>query len=119
MQDKRIFKRLEFREPVKYQVVSPVNLGDSRMENFGGFLSCDLSEGGIRFRANDFLPLAAKLSVEIALGQDRILDLDGQVVWMQKLPHAEQFVFGLRFSDSAQNAGARRALQEYVRLTGN
>lgn len=118
-QDKRIYKRVEFREPVKYQVVSPPDLRGSHLENFGGFLSLDLSEGGIRFRANDFLPLAAKLSLEISLERDQLLGLDGQVVWMQKLPHSEQYLFGLHFSDTPENAPARKTLHEFFLLNSN
>jgi hypothetical protein len=113
-EDKRRFSRLEFREPVKYQVRNPAHLQSSRLGSFGGLLSCDLSEGGIRFRIDDFIPLSTELSLEFDVPGNEHVALDGQVAWISQLPHSDQYIFGLRFIDSLENMKSHRVLKEYI-----
>lgn len=113
--ENRKYRRIAFREPVQYQFAPQTDLGDSPISRFGGFLSCDLSAGGARFRANDFIPLDAELSLDIPIyGGDEVLSLDGKVVWIQKLPHAEHYFFGLCFIETPQNSQDRKALREFI-----
>ncbi|HQO57532.1 MAG TPA: PilZ domain-containing protein [Candidatus Omnitrophota bacterium] len=114
MFEKRRYKRIAFREAVEFHVLPGTSAQGTPLPSFGGSLSWDLSEGGLRFRAYSFIPLNTDLSVEFSVEHDRTVKLVGRVVWIQKLPHSEQYNLGLEFAKTPQNIHGQKVLHRYL-----
>lgn len=112
--EKRRYKRIAFREAVEFHVLPGAPAHGAPLPSFGGCLSWDLSEGGLRFRAYSFIPLNTDLSVEFSVENDRTVKLVGRVVWIQKLPHSEQYNLGLEFAKTPQNIHGQKVLHRYL-----
>ena len=81
-----------------------------------GAVTRDVSEGGVRFTSNEFLPLASRLVVEIFLpAQPRPVKAIAKVAWIRKVPSGEQYEIGNQFLDIARDD--KRQLNEYVGRT--
>ncbi|HPN57169.1 MAG TPA: PilZ domain-containing protein [Candidatus Omnitrophota bacterium] len=115
MFEKRRYKRIVFREAIEFHVLPGGPAGHGvPLPSFGGCLSWDLSEGGLRFRAYSFIPLNTDLSVEFSIDHDQSVTLIARVVWVQKLPHSEQYNLGLEFAKTPQNIHGQRLLHRYL-----
>jgi hypothetical protein len=90
-EDMREFRRIVHSEPVHYR------FNDS--SRFGGCVARDLSEGGIRVRLNDFVPLNTRLTLSIPLTKDNVVECAGRVVWVEKSRFGEYYQAGLDISD--------------------
>jgi len=88
--DKRQFRRMVHSEPVQYQFKDP--------SQFGGCVAKDLSEGGVRIRINDFVPLNTELTLKIRLADENIVECTGRVVWVEKSRFGDSYQAGLMFS---------------------
>ncbi|MCK5581676.1 MAG: PilZ domain-containing protein [Candidatus Omnitrophica bacterium] len=110
MQENRRFSRIAFREPVEYNIFGEME-GN---RTFGGFLSCDLGEGGIRIYANDFIPLNTTIKLNFYINSEKMVEVEGRVVWSQKSPHGESYQLGLEFSEHESNSTARGNLHQYI-----
>ena len=86
----RVFHRFAHAEPVQFQFKDP--------NQFGGCLSRDLSEGGIRIRLNDFVPLETELMLKIRLADGNTVECSGRVVWIEKARFGEYYHAGLEFA---------------------
>ena len=104
--DRRHATRVEFREPVQYRFL------DS--EEMHGSLGYDLSESGVRFQTEDFIPLRKKLALHLELDPGQALDLNGQVVWVQLVPHSERYHVGLNFENSDTTKNSQKVIQEFI-----
>ena len=93
MSDNRKFKRVNFREPVLLNVAKEAREG-------GGHLGYDLSEGGLRFYSEDFLPLDAEAYIKFSVDDNKVVELKAKVAWVHKVPHAEGYQIGLKFVDT-------------------
>ncbi|MDO8581168.1 MAG: PilZ domain-containing protein [Candidatus Omnitrophota bacterium] len=87
--DRRNNQRINFREPVQYQ--------GKDLCFFGGTLSYDLSEGGIRLSLPDFIPLDTEIFLKIPLDREKVVDRTGRVVWVQKVLSMDRYQAGIRF----------------------
>ena len=117
VQEKRRYSRVIYREAVHYQILPGVHADPAAgrpIKPFGGCLSWDLSEGGIRFRSDEFIPLNMELALQFSLGPKTPLGVEAKVVWVQKCPHSEYFFLGLEFKETARNQQAKQDLQQYV-----
>lgn len=112
--DKRKFKRIEFREPVQYRIVDGQAMEGLPPLFYTGTVSCDLSEGGIKFRCDDYIPSQVTVEVMITLPEEALLEIEGQVAWIQKLPHADGYLLGIEFTKSAENKVAFKKLHQYM-----
>ncbi len=92
--DRRGFKRIRHSEAVRYQHVDP--------NQFGGCLSKDISESGVRLHLNDFIPLNTEVFMKIELSPGRVLDCSGRVVWVEQVPFAETYQAGLKVDNVTQ-----------------
>ena len=106
MDEKRQYRRIDFRNTIQYRSVKD--------DIFGGCLGYDLSEGGVRFRANGFIPLSTEVTLHVQLSIEHILGFDGRVVWIQKNPHAETYQVGVEFMDSSSYAQNRKHLYQFI-----
>lgn len=110
MDDHRKSPRVDFREPVRY-AVKDSERGPGRG---GDCLSCDLSAGGIRIRADEFIPLQADLTLDFNLQPDAPLAMEGRVAWVQKVPHAETYQIGVQFRNAVSDSCWQRSLREFI-----
>lgn len=104
--ERRKAKRMEFREPIQYR--------SRESEQLQGSLGYDLSEGGLRFQTESFIPLNKSLSIHMDLGQGQSIDVDGHVVWVQLVPHAERYHVGLSFEDTQAIVNSKKIIHQYI-----
>mgnify|MGYP001566409191 CR=1 FL=1 len=106
--EKRKSRRFDFREAVEYYLAdSPVCQGAA---------GCDLSQGGVRFRANDFIPLTSNLILNVFLKPEKIVRVEGTVVWVQQLPHEESYHIGCEFKGSRHNIFPISEIRKFLEL---
>jgi hypothetical protein len=93
--DQRQFTRFPFNEPVNYQ---------SGEDPSNGSLAGDISEGGVRIRVQEFIPLRTILSLKIHMNNPpRVVPIKGQVMWVREVPESEVFDIGIRFLERITN----------------
>lgn len=115
MDNKRVQPRISFREPVQYRLQRSEASVENGIERTGAGLSCDLNENGIRIRSNDFVPLNTFLFIDFLLKSHQPMQIQGRVVWIQKLPHSESYQMGVKFDRSSKEV-LIPALQEYLEV---
>lgn len=91
--NRRIFKRFDLKEPVQ------IRFKDAEFSS--GCLGFDVSEGGVKFMHNDFIPLDQELNLEITLRNHQVVQCTGHVVWVQKMPHSHRYQAGVKFNDDS------------------
>lgn len=106
MEEKRRDLRLSFKEPIGFRIVAG--------HKFGGCLSYDLSEGGVRFRFNDFVPLGKEMSFTIPLASERVLEVRGKVVWVNKERFEDAYSVGVKFLLDNEDIQAKADLNSFV-----
>ncbi len=106
VQNHRRFRRVIFREP--YQLVT------DRGESLGASVAFDLSVGGIRLRTEDFLPVNSRVSIRFSCSDNRVVNLNGRVAWVQKVPHSDIYQAGLEFDESEQDLFSRAMLSDFI-----
>lgn len=57
----------------------------------------DISEGGIRFRSNHFIPVHHKLLFKINVPNRRPIEAVAQPAWIRDIPGLDQFELGAKF----------------------
>lgn len=106
LSDKRSFKRAKLSGPVRFEFKDP--------ECFGGCLSCDISEGGIRVRFNEFVPLGTNLSMGVQLDSGRVVECIGKVVWVSQIPFGDQYEIGLEFENIDSISESRSRIHHFI-----
>ena len=91
----------ERRRAPRVRVANLIGYSDSRPEkqlfNFlGAAVTVDLSESGLRLRANEALPIGHVLRLDLKLGSD-VHSLRGRIVWGEELEEDTAYDFGVRF----------------------
>ena len=95
--EKRRFERIESQMPIQYKKLK------QPAEGTVGAISVNISEGGVRFLANEFLPLASRLVIEVFVpAQPRAVKAISKVAWIRKMPEGEQYEIGNQFLDIAR-----------------
>jgi len=90
--EQRQFPRVSLDSPLRFQIKSTHKYGDT--------ICRDISEGGIRFLSEDFVPLGTSIVLEVNLGSlSKIINAVAEVVWTQKLAHSDRYQLGLKFSE--------------------
>jgi len=110
VEKQRRYKRVVFREP--YQLTT------RKGELLGSSLSFDLSIGGIRLRAEDFLPLGSEVSIRFSCKEDRLLTMNGKVSWVQKVPHSDAYQIGVEFDEAQENLYWKTLIRDFVKEQG-
>ena len=111
MPERRRYIRVDSTVPLQYKKLKELAEGTI------GAIAQDVSEGGIRFIANEFLPLASRLVVELFLpAQPRPIKAISKVAWIKKASSGDQYVIGNQFlevarDDKGQLAGYVEKLQ--------
>jgi Tfp pilus assembly protein PilZ len=104
--ERRYFHRVRHAQPVQFRFMDP--------SMYGGCLSCDLSEGGIRVRFNDFIPLGTELALQIKLADDNFVDCSGRVVWVQKNRFGDSYQAGLEFAGRETIPNTRKKIHGFL-----
>ena len=104
--EKRRFQRFKHAEAVRFEFTDLVQVG--------GCLSCDLSEGGIRVRLNDFVPLNTELNLQIHLDGQNTVDCIGRVAWGEKGRFGDDYLAGLKFEESGAIMNSRSKIHGFL-----
>ena len=102
MENKRQFTRIPYKEAVQFRTQ-----GQFEPE---ACTACDISEGGMRLNSFRFIPLKEKIALTLQFDVFNPIDIQGQVVWVQRVPHSEYYQIGLAFEPQA----SLKELQEYI-----
>lgn len=105
--EQRAYRRVEHSEPVRYEFKDP--------DHFGGCVSYDISEGGIKLRLHEFVALGTELVLNIHLTPDRMVECMGKVVWVRQLPYVDQYQVGIEFEDIDSIIDSRSRIHQYIR----
>lgn len=106
-EDKRQYQRIKFAEPVGYQFNRDQN-------RFGGFLSYDISSGGIRIHSRDFVSPDTELTLHLEIDKHDVIDCVARVIWCEKNRYSESYQCGLSFVDNDASISIRSKLQEFI-----
>lgn len=104
--NRRQYRRIKFSEPVQFQLKDP--------KYFGGCLSADISEGGIRINLNDFVPLNTEVSLQVQVDKYKVVDCAGQVVWIEKAPYADSYRAGVQFASDKTLVSSQKEIHRIV-----
>ncbi len=72
----------------------------------------DISEGGIRFRANHFIPVHNKLLFRIQMPNSKYIEAVAQPAWIREIPNLSQFDIGAQFISLSDED--RRVIREFA-----
>ena len=95
-----------------------------RAVRFGAFdapctdahIAQDLSQGGLRMLSSEFMPVNSLVSIQIQLKDtQKVMDVQGRVVWVRYNPMAETYQLGVEFTHDA--AFQRAMISEFIRTT--
>lgn len=91
--EKRIASRILFNSSVRYQ--------EKGGQGYRDTIGKDISNSGIGFIANEFIPKNSKLVFEIrSPWQQEPIQTLAEVVWISNQPYSERFNVGARFLGS-------------------
>lgn len=90
--ERRRYQRIESNLPLQYRNLRKVG------EDSQGVLTKDIGEGGVRFKANEFISLACRLVVEITLPTiPKPIKAISKVAWIRKIPTTDEYELGNQF----------------------
>ena len=109
--ERRRSPRIDSNLPVRYR-----NLRTATIPL--GSLTKDISEGGIRFKTNEFISLACRLVVEITLPTvPRPIKAISKVAWIKKTSSSDQYELGNQFLEISKEDKA--VINDYVNRLSN
>ena len=106
MSERRVFPRIDLKEPVQFQVKS--------VEEGRGALSCDISEGGVRVKLNDFVPIGAELILQVRLNSGQVVECVGRVKWVSQIPFMDWYQAGVEFENTDAIKPIRNRIHQYT-----
>jgi c-di-GMP-binding flagellar brake protein YcgR len=106
--EKRKFTRVKTHIPVKYR-----KLREGAGSVGFGSLSRDLSQGGVQFRAEEFISMACRLIVEVDIPMlTRPVKAISKVAWIRKTEAGDDYEIGNQFLEISKKD--RELISEYV-----
>jgi len=106
-EDKRRHKRVESNFPVQYRNLRKAGVPST------GTITRNLSEGGVCFKANEFISLACRLVLEISIpNATKPVKAISKVAWIRKVPSSDQYELGNQFLEITKED--RLALVSFV-----
>lgn len=97
VKERRRSTRINARVPLQFKDIQ------RPIETYSGTLTKDISEGGARFTAGEFLSVFTRLLVEISMPSfSRPIKAISKVAWIQKQPRGTQYNVGLQFLDMTE-----------------
>ncbi len=104
--EKRKCTRIRFGEPIDFHVKDG--------SRYGSGLTRDLSEGGLKLTFNDFVALNTEFNLQFRLGNNEFVECLGRVVWIEKLPFAEQYQAGLEFIGEETKFNSQTRIHQFI-----
>ena len=105
--ERRRYRRVNSTIPLQYKKLRQLSEGTI------GAITQDVGEGGIRFVANEFLPLASRLVVEVFLpATPRPIKAIAKVAWIRKVASGDQYEIGNQFLEVTRED--KNNLSEYI-----
>ena len=90
----------EQRRHPRVSLASPLRYQFKNTHRFGSTVGLDISEGGLKFFSEEFMPIGTSMVLEICLGSMlKFINAVADVVWLRKMPHSERYQVGLKFSE--------------------
>jgi c-di-GMP-binding flagellar brake protein YcgR len=106
--EKRKFPRIETHIPLKYH-----KLGDTAGRSKAGVITRNLSEGGVRFKAAEFISMACRLVLEMDMPMfTKPIKAISKVAWIRKTPSGEDYEVGNQFLEMSKKD--RGLVSEYI-----
>jgi hypothetical protein len=103
--DGRRFARVPFKRSVRFSTFNS--------ERSNAHIAQDLSQGGLRMLSSEFIPIHSIVSVQIQLkDREKVMDVQGRVVWVRYNPMTETYQMGLEFMEDA--AFQRTMISEFI-----
>lgn len=101
MEERRKFVRVPDTSQVSYKVISEERLGE--------YIARDISQGGLRFFAHEFIPKGSLLKIRIS-SNEKVFSFEAmaKLVWIREIPDNDKYEVGVEFIDLPKN------LVEYV-----
>lgn len=97
IKERRKSPRINARLPLQYKDIQ------RPIETYSGTLTRDISEGGVRFIANEFLSIFTRLLVEASIPSfSRPIKAISKVAWIRKIPSGNQYDVGVQFMDMTE-----------------
>jgi len=110
--ERRKFKRVKTHVPVKYR-----KLREGAGSVGFGSLSRDLSQGGVHFRAGEFISMACRLILEVDIPMlTRPIKAISKVAWIRKTDNGDDYEIGNQFLEISKKD--RELISEYVESLG-
>ncbi len=107
--EKRKFQRAITHIPVKYR-----KLRDSEAPMIKSTITKNLSEGGVRFRTNEFISRASRLIVELDMPMfTKPVKAISKVAWIRKADSGDDFEIGNQFLEISKED--KSLVSEYVK----
>ncbi|MDD4910104.1 MAG: PilZ domain-containing protein [Candidatus Omnitrophica bacterium] len=103
--EKRRWTRIPSKVAISYKI--------SNCSSHGKSTTLDISEGGVRAAFENYLTPCTPICLELNLNSE-IIYASGQVVWSQRLPHADRYNSGIQFI--GMNVKERSNLREFILL---
>ncbi len=107
-QNNRLFPRYNFEGPLKFQV-----RGSNEVVNTVGD---DLSQSGVGFVHQKFLPPATTINLEINLS-NRVLRPIGKVMWSSPMARSDKYRLGVNFIEF--DYMEKKFLEDFLRMKKN
>ena len=97
---------------VKYKLLCHVRDLDSKTKMSAEIFTEDISEGGLRFRTPDLVPLNHRLSLTIEVPKRKSIEVQAKPVWVSPCQGIDQYMVGVQFIDLPYLE--RTAIQNFV-----
>ncbi len=107
--EKRRHSRISYREAVQY------HFGETG--ECGGSLAQDISETGLRFQLDHFVPSNSQIALDIPLGHtmgSNVITIHGRVAWVQQIRYSDRYQVGLEFSPSDLEVNHQEKFSQYL-----
>ena len=106
--EKRKFPRVKTHIPLKYR-----KLNDPSGKFRAGVLTRNLSQGGVRFKASEFISMACRLVLEMDMPMfTKPIKAISKVAWIRKTPSGEDYELGNQFLEMAKKD--KELVSEYI-----
>ena len=102
------------RNDQRAQLGEAVQFENAERPEGGGSLGFDISEGGLRMRFNEYVPVGTELSLRITLPGQTVIDCVGLVKWINKEPLNESYTAGIRFQATENVIDSKKKIHHYI-----
>jgi len=105
-ENRRQNSRIRFNNPVQFSLKSPLI--------YQGSLACDIGDGGLRLKVNDFIPNNTPICLTFRLSTERCIDCEAQVAWSKKEAFSDRYEVGLKIDDENIEPLSKELIQKYI-----